>query len=280
MKRILFLGQKWFGERAWQHLRKKQGKNLHVVGVCSNKNPESGWWKTNAVYSRRDGNFFIDNFHRNEKKLLKLIDREGVNFILCVQHSWILSDRVLKAVNYQAMNFHNAKLPRYKGYNAVNHALLNGDSTFYCSAHWMAPKVDTGKIAYEASFPILETDTAVSLYAKANFAGFALFKKVVKDLEKDERIPKTEQKGKGTFYPRDSISNLREISDLNNKEEVQSKAKAFYFPPFEPAFIHIGGKKQYLLPESLLQTGFPLNQSEALILALEKWKRGFTFCIT
>jgi methionyl-tRNA formyltransferase len=204
--------------------------------------------------------------------LVDTIKRYRVDTILCVQHSWILSSEVLAAVDYNALNFHNAKLPEYRGYNAVNHAILNRDEQFTCTAHWMTDKVDQGDIAYEVVLNISCDENALSLYAKCYHAGLLLFDKVLSDLCNLHSIPHRSMVGQERFYSRYSIDNLREIKDLY---ELDVKSRAFYLPPFEPAFVLIKGRKVYVLPEILPNLGFKVGNLKMLAQAVKATRRDF-----
>jgi methionyl-tRNA formyltransferase len=273
MRRILFIGQKIFGEAAWLKLRKAEGK-YKIAAVCSNASAEAVWWRSNRIYQSCGSVPFIDNSDRNEQALIDAILRYDINTLLCAQHPWILSDAVLEAVNYNALNFHNAKLPKYRGCNAINHALLNGDGQFTCTVHWMIDKVDLGDIAFEVTFDIAPDETSLSLYAKCHHGGLRLFDEVISRLERMGEIPRRQMPAGGRFYPRKSIEPLREITGLS-AEEMEVKSRAFFFPPFEPAYFRIGGRKSYVLPGNLVELGFDVNNVRALHEMIELAGREF-----
>jgi methionyl-tRNA formyltransferase len=258
MRRVLFIGQKRFGEDAWEMLRKGDGAGYRIVAVSSNASAERVWWQSNRIFETRDDLPFIDNAEKNEDLLAEAIAGYGVDTILCVQHSWILTSRILQAVNYEALNFHNAKLPEYRGYNAINHAILNGDSTFTCTAHWIADEVDRGDIALEASFDITPEETAIGLYARSHHAGLRLSGEVISRLGELENLPRRKLAGAGRFYSRNSIVPLREIKEPLTGE-AETKARAFFFPPFEPAYFRQDGRKFYVLPTNLTELGFKMD---------------------
>jgi len=272
MRKVLFLGQNWFGEAAWRRLRLFENKTLKVVAVCSNSSSQTPWWRSNKIFESAGNIPFIENGHRNDQMLLDAIKKYSADTILCVQHPWILSVDVLASVNYNALNFHNAKLPEYRGYNAVNHAILNRDEQFTCTAHWMVDKVDQGDAAYEAVFKISEDETALSLYAKCYHGGLNLFDKVLSDLGNFHSIPHRPMKGKGRFYSRHSIDTLREIKGLH---ELDVKSRAFFIPPFEPAFIPVNDRRVYVLPQTLINLGFKLGSLDVLAEAIRGTERKF-----
>lgn len=248
MHRILFLGQKPFAEAAWRRLESAEGDRLRVAAVVTNVDAGRVWWGTNQIAREARGRSVIDNAERNVDELLEIVECHDVNLILSVQHPWILPPRVLERVGYQALNFHNAALPAYKGYNAVNHAILAGDQSFTCTVHWMADEVDAGDVAFECSFPIQRSDTALTVYAKAHHAGLRLFDEVLGCLRDGRVPPRRPCPPGGHFHRRSSIVPLRDVSD-DSTDQIELKARAFYFPPFEPAYFRRSGTKVYLVPE-------------------------------
>lgn len=243
MTRILFLGQKPLGEKCFDLLRRK----LDVCGVVTNTTQDV-WWGSRGIYDQCIGTSLplIDNAEQHEKNIAQLIKDREIDTLISVQHSWILSDALLELVNYRAFNLHNAKIPDYRGYNACNHALLNGDQTFTSTIHWMVPKVDMGAIAFEEVLPIATNETAQSLFDKAQDAGFRVFELLVDCLVETRDIPKIPLVGEGHFYGRNDLEPSRQIQNPHDPEEVDRKSRAFHFPPFEPAYILVNGEKQHV----------------------------------
>jgi methionyl-tRNA formyltransferase len=253
MKKILFLGEKEIGEKAFDLLLDGHGKFYTINVVVSNKSPDV-WWESNNIYmASLDRFLFIPNDKKREKEIIRAIKKHSIDLIISVQHPWILSRSVLQSVDYQTLNLHNAKLPEYKGNNAVNHAILNGDSTYTSTVHWMTEKVDSGEIAIEETFKLDSEITAKELYNCAISAGLKAFQKLINYLKEGDEIPKKPMKGISRYYSRDSIGKLRRIENINDPIEVDRKSRAFFFPPFEPAFYENDKKKVYILAQKFLE---------------------------
>jgi len=181
--------------------------------------------------------------------MLRSIRSDRIDLLISVQHPWILSKRVLEAVRYRAFNLHNAKLPDYKGYNSISHAILNGETSYTTTIHWMAPKVDSGDLAYEEELPITRWETSLSLYRKTVDAAVRNFRKLIHDLGHGLPVPRTPVAAKGRFYRKSAIAALRKIRSLRDHTEVDRKSRAFYFPPHEAAYIEVSGKRFYISPK-------------------------------
>ncbi len=246
MIRILYLGQKPIGEKCFSLLVREE-----IALCCAGSNTgNAAWWKSDRVRQEASalGIPFVDNADRHEDRLLEHIENLGIHCIISVQHPWILSKRLLDAVDNFAFNLHCAPLPEYQGYNVCNHAILNGETTFASTIHWMAPAVDAGDAAFVESFPVDATDTAWSLHGKAQAAGLRAFGRLAASLAQGRTPPRTALSGSPRFYSRQSIVPLRRVVHPEDALELDRKARAFWFPPFEPAYIMAGGRKFHVIP--------------------------------
>lgn len=243
MKTIAFLGQKTIAERCLKMLYGPDFKNdLKVAFIVSDRA-----FYEEAVAIGTETPVFVSNAERNEEAIKRAIGETGADTIISVQHPWILSQGVLDAVKGFAFNLHNAKLPEYRGHNTISHAILNGETTYTTTIGWIAEKVDLGNIAYETSLPIEPDDDAQSLYRKTVDRAVENFRRLAEDLASDREIPRRPLEGPGCFYSRDAIHALKEIKNPVDFSEVDKKARAFYFPPHEPAYISLNGTRFHVL---------------------------------
>jgi len=247
--RVLYLGQKWIGERCLELLLAHPG--IELCAVVTNPGSDT-WWGTRGVFvrARSLGLSVVSNAERNDDAIAELAAVQGVDAIVSVQHPWIVRQHLLDLVGGAAFNLHSAKLPDYRGYNAVNHAILNGDGTYTVTLHWMVAEPDSGGIAFEETIPVGSGETARGLYERALAAGERAFVRFLDALaEGRDAVPRTELQGEGQFFPRSSIDPEREIRSLDDSEEVDVRSRALYFPPFEPAYYRRDGRKHYVLPD-------------------------------
>lgn len=246
MLKVLFLGQKTIGERCFEALIAE--KKIKIIGAVSNITSDT-WWGTRKIHDicQEKEIFFIDNAHRNEAQISRLLENYPEAHLISVQHPWILPSSILKAVEYKALNLHMAKLPNYKGWNGFSHAILNDDKVYTVTFHWMTDRLDEGDHAYEDSFPIQKEDTAVSLYKKAEALSLEMFQKMLKDLL-DNKVPRLKQKGEGAFYGKDSLVSYKYIPIDQLEKGGQKIIRALYFPPYPPSYTILEGVKINLIP--------------------------------
>lgn len=250
MKNILFLGSKEIGEQAFEYFLNNLNKKIFSIACVSSNKSKDVWWGTNKIYSKCE-NLDID-FIPMEKKdftlMEKKIDQHNIDLIISVQYNWIIPDKILKKVNYMALNFHNAKLPDYKGYNAANMYIMNEEGCYTSTLHWMVERVDSGEIAIEKTFEIPSNTTAFQLYKLALQNGMLVIGDLVDMLNKQLSIPRIKMKDGGNFYQRSSTKN-KIITKKDSLESMAKKARAFYFPPFDPSYFVVDGKKYFVVPE-------------------------------
>lgn len=245
MIKILFLGQKPVGEDCFDILL--QNKDIEIIGVVSNVDSQTGWWGTNNIYKKciSEGIPILSNKKRNEEEIIELIEEKRPNYLLSVQHPWILPSNILELVNYQAINLHMAKLPDYKGWNSFSHAILNEEKEYGVTLHWIVEEVDAGAIAFEKLFLINDDDTAKSLYLKAHEVSLYLIRLLCSALISKQKIQKKAMPNNGSFYGKDSLESIKNINSagVQSLKEIQKIARACYFPPFEPAYFMCGNNK-------------------------------------
>lgn len=248
----MFLGQGPLAERACAGLLElPEDAGLRVPIACSNAGGQGTWWGSAKVaeLADRHGVQFISNARRNDALLARIAAECSINCLISVGHPWILSDLVLQSIDGgAAFNLHNGPLPRYGGFNAVSHAILEGTARFGPTLHWMRPMPDAGPIAFQETFEIPQDATARSLYSLTFQVGQQLFVRLVNHLVDGRLPPRVPMTGPPRIYPRHALSEQREIAGSANDVEFDRKSRAFWFPPFEPAFYRCNGKKYYVAP--------------------------------
>ena len=78
----------------------------------------------------------------------------------------ILSKNFIKNFKGRILNIHPSLLPKYKGLNTHQRALLNNEKFSGCTVHFVNSKLDSGKIILQKKIKISKRDTAKSLAKK------------------------------------------------------------------------------------------------------------------
>lgn len=94
------------------------------------------------------------------------LGRVGADSIICNSYSMLVPDDCLDRVDGRALNMHAALLPRNRGPNPVQWAIIRGDERTGVTAHLMRSEFDAGPIVAQRAVDIALTDTWVSLSEK------------------------------------------------------------------------------------------------------------------
>lgn len=250
VERILFLGSSRLGQIFLEALAgsssNRSGFEVAALGTSSAffssalaKMPELGQPR------------FVGVDHSEDAPILRSIDECGITFVVSVQHPWVLSAKILDSVGGRAVNLHNAKLPEYRGHNAISHVLANKETVHHTTLHWMTEGVDQGKVIRTESIPVLPGDTALSLYLRSLGSVEKIAGSLCEYLAIGDVPLGSAQVGNGCYYPKRSIAALRHLDASGGQEELTRVSRAVFFPPFEPAYLLDGDQKIYFIPEGV-----------------------------
>lgn len=256
MTAVAFLGSHDLGVDCLDELAETSEIEIEVV-VTYPPNEDS-WWD-GSVYERASALGYPVLTIDEERELLTY----DVDYLLSVYYPNILGEEFLTHPNELALNLHQAELPRYRGSNVFSHSIMNAREDDYwrhgTTLHVMAEQVDAGDIVDRAFVEITEDDTARTLYEKVEDASLELFEEVLPAIVSGEvhdmRTPQEEFDGKRYFYTKDSLDGekripLDHLTDASDRLAVYDTIRALDFPPFEPAYTDLGGKRIYLTKTS------------------------------
>ena len=110
--------------------------------------------------------FNFRNHKEAEKSITKYLKKEKIKFICLAGFMKVLSKEFIKKFNGKIINIHPSLLPKYKGLNTHNNALKNKDKLTGCTVHYVAAKIDSGKIILQRKVKITAKDNANTLAKK------------------------------------------------------------------------------------------------------------------
>lgn len=182
--------------------------------------------------------FFFENINEKHKSLKEF---KG-DFLISAYYRFIINPKILKLVNYRAMNLHPSLLPAYRGTKSSVWALLNRELITGITFHYINEKIDEGKIILQKKILIQENDTAYSLYHKLISLFVKNFTEALTRLIKNYKGK--DQRGKVTYYRRKlPFAGVRNFNEITY-DEAKQFFKAMYFPGYKGAFFrHKNSKK-------------------------------------
>ena len=106
-------------------------------------------------------NFKLKN--KAEKEIISYLKENNIKLICLAGFMKILSKYFIKSFKYKILNIHPSLLPKYKGLNTHERVIKNKEKFSGCTVHYVAPKLDPGKIIIQKKIRILKKDTPKSL---------------------------------------------------------------------------------------------------------------------
>lgn len=237
------MGRKLVASKALEWLCEKD--DVIVVGVITDCHlPNS---PTKEIASK----FGLKLFSRCEVERRTLEGKLKFDICLSVLYWERIRTVVIKSAKKGVINFHPAPLPEFKGTAGYNLAILENHKNWAITAHYVDEEIDTGDIIELSWFGVdQKMETAQSLEKKAQPEILELFKRVVsKALNTSEFLSTFPNKG-GRYISRAEMESMKEIKP---GDDVERKIRAFWFPPYDGAFMVVGGVKCTLVHGPILR---------------------------
>lgn len=117
---------------------------------------------------------------RREGEILKNYQADVM--ITCA-YGQILSKENLETTPIGTLNIHGSVLPKYRGAAPIQWAIINGEKETGVTILKSGVGMDDGDIMHIETLPILENDSAETLYPKLSKLGSECILKVLKDIE-------------------------------------------------------------------------------------------------
>ena len=163
-----------------------------------------------------------------------------------------IEDYILKKAKC-AINFHPAPLPEYKGNACACHGIYNGETHWAGTFHIMTSEFDRGPIIEKRYFEITPDLQYGILLSNATWdLGYEMLKHLVNEYVKTGSLTSVEQQQTRKFYKRKDLNRARKIYETDSPEEIERKIKAFWFPPYEGAYIEKDGEHFSVITNEML----------------------------
>jgi methionyl-tRNA formyltransferase len=128
----------------------------------------------------RDRELTCQQTGRLNEDSLRLLAEADLDYIISANNHLIFKGTHLATARKGVLNFHNGPLPRYAGLNPCSWALLNGETRYGVTWHFVDEGIDTGGIVLQKMFPIPVDATVIELIAQCIETGLDLFPTLAK----------------------------------------------------------------------------------------------------
>lgn len=159
--------------------------------------------------------------------------------------------QTLTMANKAALNFHAGPLPEFGGWAFYNVAILEGAKEYGCSCHHMDDGFDTGPIVRVRRFPVnSEQETAFSLERRSQQEMIKLWHQVLDMAEAGTPLPcEPQDPSKMRYMDKDTFMALKQIPDGADAETIERVARAFFYPPYELAYLIHNDHRVAVIPK-------------------------------
>ena len=182
---------------------------------------------------------------KNYKVFLEQLISLNPDIFLINSYSMIIREDALAIPQFGGFNIHGALLPRNRGCNPIQWAILKNEHETGVTIHKMDNRIDTGPIVDQLKVPIFFSDTWIDVQDRIRTTTEILIKKNIKSIL-SQTFNLTYQNEKDQTYgtrrkPNDSVFNWNEpIINIYNK------IRALISPLPSAFFFNKSGKKQII----------------------------------
>ena len=147
-----------FGDGPWaaRSLELLAERGYPIAGVIERVKPSD---TSTADVSRALGVPLLRPAKASAPEFVRELSEMGPELGLSISYNQILRRPVLDVPRLGVVNFHAGMLPRYRGRNVINWAIINGEEEIGITAHQVDEGIDTGAIILQRALPIGWTDT-------------------------------------------------------------------------------------------------------------------------
>ena len=187
----------------------------------------------------------------------ELVADKEIDLVVSYLYWRLIRKPLIEKPKYGCINFHPAILPDWKGCGGYNVAILNKLPEWGVSAHYVDETIDTGPIIRINKFPFdYHTATAKSLEKVTQDELVNLYKEIMLEV-KEKGILETLDldNSQGIYISRKQMNDMKRITDEDlMSEDLALKIRAFWFPPYDGAYLEINGKKYTLVDKEILDS--------------------------
>ena len=151
--KVVFVGSNQFSVFVMLELLKSETIDISLIVTRRGPNglnyPVEKFSDDNLTLSA-ETDFFQDK-RQHHKDILDKIQEFEIDYLLCAGFPLLISNDLLQAPKYGALNIHPSILPRYKGADPIRHQIMADESHIGVTLHKMTPILDEGPIVAQAA---------------------------------------------------------------------------------------------------------------------------------
>lgn len=199
----------YFADGPWSHLAFEkliQDKSINIKFIVPRSDTKDDTLKKYAEQYNID---YLFPVKINSKEFIEQVKAYNCDLFVSMSFNQIFRKEILSVTPLGTINCHAGKLPFYRGRNILNWALINGESEFGITVHFVDEGIDTGDILLQRTYPITLQDTYKTLLEVAYVECAEILYDSIKLLQSNDykRIDQT------TIHPVGFYCGIRGIGD-------------------------------------------------------------------
>ncbi len=241
---VIFLGTKPAAAIALQMLIDRGWDVKGVVTPAEDPHPWVPGPKVSEVAESNGIPLYPDQNALNSKD-------DSCDLVISYMFRSLVNRETISRAKVAALNFHPAPLPYFGGWAFYNVAILEDVKEYGPTCHYMDDGFDTGPILKVDTFEIeVMSETAVSLERKTQKRMLRLFKEVIGLVENGIILPVEVQNiDEMRYFNKKEFEALKLIPNSATPATIEKFARAFWYPPYQGAYIKLHSAKVEIVPE-------------------------------
>ena len=255
MINIVFLGTPDIGLPSLEHFYNSDKFNVQAVVTQPDKPSGRGHKLTPSpikkIAHEHDIKIFQPKSIRKEPEIIEALKELKPDFFVTFAFGQILSQEVLDIPKYETINLHVSLLPKYRGANPIQRAIINGDKKTGICTMITELGLDCGDICMKYPIEITKNMNCVELFELCASNSPELLEKTLIGI-KDGTLKPTPQCEDGVCFADKLKKEECKIDWTKSADEIHNLVRGVYKCP--GAFFEYNGKIIKVLETEPLET--------------------------
>ena len=240
--KVIFFGTPDIGLKSLEYLHNSD--KIDVVGVVTQPDKPAG--RGHKIMMSPIKQFALNNnlpvFQpksiRKEPEIQEELKKLEPDFFVTFAFGQILSQEVLDIPKYETINLHASLLPKYRGANPIQRAIINGDKETGICTMITELGLDCGDVCKKIIIPISETMNCEELYTEISEKSPELIEETLLGLADNSLIP-VKQCDDGVCMANKLTKEETLIDFTKSAKEIHNLVRGIYKSP-SAYFMHDG----------------------------------------
>ena len=153
----------YFADGPWAHQAFDlliRDKTIHMLFICVRYDTQDNTLKNYAAEHNID---YINNSNINSDVFFDQVKKYKCDLFVSMSFNQIFKSRIINLPHLKTINCHGGKLPYYRGRNILNWVLINDETEFGITVHYIDNHIDTGDIILQNTYEISDDDNYATL---------------------------------------------------------------------------------------------------------------------